>query len=329
MDELEISDFSRWLNTTEQQTDILKTIYRLQHRNRNPSPKNIEEEYYATHNKRMQKPNLFHILRQLIEKDLVVKEGQARYGVNLEGLRSALKARERVMEAELKQFKSVCAEADEHLMRASLKPLQPVMRYYDYAQRTDKLIQSLRDAKKFYVIGVFPNICLTYPIAQKLKKESYIEFLRKRCFKDKELSISWVSYMDTEQLFRYALMLHGKRGLAVQECESVLNQLQSFLETYDNLEVYFLDRPVSPLYLKLQLIERERPDEFFLNVISLKELESNYFSRGYLYVKSREAAEYMKTMFLRSMEETTPLRGKKGDKVIGKLKEEIKEKEKD
>jgi len=320
MDELSIPELAKYIGITQQQAEVLTTIQKLENTGEQTSAKNIDEKYRTTHNKIIQKPNLFHIIAQLKEKGLVKHERTAEYQSNLDGIKKALEKEKKTREAEARRFNWLYERTEAVLKKTSHREI-PQIRYCSYRERYTLLAKSLKTADTYYTIGKTPNICLTYTVAEKLGKDEYVNTLKEMCFKE-GLTVIQLTDLNPKQLISYCVRALGDREKARREAHLILDQLESQIASYENLKIYTLNTPIHPLHLKIQLIERDKPAEFFLNLVT-QGRDEEVAERGYLHIKSREAAAYAKEMIEETLTETTLLNEKNVKKTIREVKKAI------
>ncbi|MCK4491795.1 MAG: hypothetical protein KAU03_04170, partial [Candidatus Altiarchaeales archaeon] len=72
MEKYRAQQLAKWLDITDQQLDILMSIYRLQVDGVETSPKHIAGQYIVDYGGGLQKSNLFAQIRNLIAEGLVI-----------------------------------------------------------------------------------------------------------------------------------------------------------------------------------------------------------------------------------------------------------------
>jgi hypothetical protein len=306
---------AKWLGITEQQNQILQTIYRLESAGTETSPTNILTEYSRTYGKRIQSNNLFTIIRKLAEEGLIKKKEKARYAINTEGMRDRLTQKSMEQKKELLKVDEVIKNLDQYY-KAAAADIKPEMTFYGTRELFNKTAEALRNATVYYATTRMPNIAFTRPIAHKLGVDRYIDVQHEKCFVKKDLKIVYITQLMTGHLYKNALEIYGKPELAVREVEMMLDHLWNNILSNENIEAYYLP---NLLGLYMTVIEKHGdPTEAVLF------LQSENHVNG-IYLKSREIAYQARKSFLNGLENATPLTGATGRKLIRDVKKRVRE----
>lgn len=289
MEEFNFDTIARWLNTTEQQFQIIKTIYRLGNRETEATPKNISKEYEKLHGKVIQKPNLFTILRTLIEKDLIQKDASFNYKVNFGGIRQTLGEHQEKLEKEREEFQKAHNKTEDYFRKNISTQERPVVDYYEQKELYAEMTKSISNSSILDIVSNFPSIAYTYSIAVGVNQLEYVETLWKRCFKEKDLEVNCLTTLDVDHLFNQAFRSLEEPKLAFKECELVLQQLANHVEAHRKLRVRTVEEQKG---MDVCIPIKNKPTEFYL---FMKD-EHKDISGG-IKIKSPETASQAETMF--------------------------------
>ena len=124
----------KWLGFTHQQFDIVKIVYRLRNRGIQPTPKSIQTEYKQEHKKYLMKPNLFTILRVLIQKGVIGKKGQADYILDQKGIKGIMENTRKFLDDELREFERTEKHVDQFFRELTYKREQPDINYLEESE---------------------------------------------------------------------------------------------------------------------------------------------------------------------------------------------------
>jgi hypothetical protein len=314
----DLNQMARWLDLTEQQFHILLSIYRLESRREDTSPKSIEREYLKSYGRAPQKSNLFAQMRRLIGRKLIVKTGAGHYSVNFDSIDAVLQAKRDRFLAELDEFNRAAEKVREYFNKAALQASRPKVTYLDYDELYAALGAALKSADRFYATANFPIIAYTYPLATGIGTGDYLDVLWERCFKKKTLSCCYLTTLDIDFPFNHAFRVYGDPKKAYNECRIIIDQLWSQIATYDNLDVRYLKEPHG---MDVLIPEKLNPQEVFLYT---RDEHRNVI--GGIEIRSPETALSAKHMFLRDFEYAEQLRGQKGEEIIENLKRDLEQK---
>lgn len=314
MDYKKVSD---GLGLTPQQFDILQCIYGIQVDGHKASPKAIQADYRKHSGKYLMKPNLFNLLRLLKGKGYIVQANFGEYNVDIKSISESLKAREVSLSSELDDFKILSANVEDYFTKAASQYERPYVTYLELDYFSKNISKALQTATTYYSTTSYPNLTFNPDVASAIKRPEYVRVLWERAIVKKELVVKYLTDLNMEYLFNYVSKAHQNEETAGKICLDVLNQLQAHVESHDNLEIFYQD---TPLYLDIHMPENLTPKEFYSH---LRGLRSEI--RGVVYVKSRDAAQATKKLFLEMLERGQRIEGPRGKRIISSKRKELKQ----
>ena len=302
------------LGITEQQLDILKTIYKINTKNKKATPQEIENTFYKDYNGKIQKSNLFRQLKILLDKKLINRDSEADYTINLKGIKTNLELRRKQFQQTLDNYSKLSNEIEEYFRRVSLDNTKPYVKYLEYTPFFEQVSNSIKDSKAYYSTGKFPNIFYPRPLLKGISRGSFGDKLFDKCF-DENIEVRYLTNLDLDNPYNHALQVYGDAEKAYLETEYILNRLSEFVHRYDNLKIHYLKEPYG-----LDILIPEKSDQ----------TESYMFIRddrmnilGGIYIKSKETTRRAKETFLKICESATRIKGKSGEKIIRQLKKDL------
>lgn len=314
----EIRKVGKWLDLTDQQFDILLSIYKLEARHEETTPKNIEQEYLKAYGRAPQRSNLFGQIRQLLSKNMITKERQGRYSVNFSVIYSLLQDRKEAFIEELNEFNRISEEIKDYFRKAAIQTTKPKVEYLNYSEFYNALSSSIKTKDCFYMTTKFPSIAYTYSLSSGIGTSGYTNTIWERCFEKGELRACYLTNLDIDFPFNHAFRVYGDPKRAYKECVIIIDQLWNQIQTHSNLEVRCLKEPHG---MDVFIPERHEPKEFF---IFTRDEHRNII--GGIKIGSPETAISAKQMFMRDFEYADRLSGSKGEEMIENLKRELEEK---
>lgn len=318
MTEDQFTDLGKWLDITPQQSEILKTIYKLQTSGKETSPKNIMAAYERDYGKHIQISNLFHIIHILAGKRLIKRGKKASYTLDLAGIQAVLDSREKEQETSLERFKEAKNDLKTYLQKISRRAETPEVAYLDGVQFFNKLADSVSTAKTHYMTGPFPKLFYPEFIQEKLTRYNYLKAIKKRCLYEKSLDVCIITDFNTDFLYNDVQRFSSSKKDALKLAHSILDQIQHYLESYDNLKVYHLEKLVG---MDFVLPIQEKPEDIYLYMRD----ETGDIVGG-IYINSPTSAGRAYTTFTQSCNNTPPLKGKNGRRILKQIKKEINDK---
>ncbi len=306
-----------WLGLTSQQFDILQCIHFLQLEDRVASPKNIQAEFKRRNKKHLQKPNLFNIIKILRQKKLIKKSGFGEYVIEFEGIKKALADHEGRLTDELDKFQTISKKTEEYFSSAAREFERPHVSYLEPHQFSERINKALQKASVYYSTTSFPNISFNPEVAYAIKRPEYVKILWERGIIKKKLKINYLTDMNVEYLFNYVSKAYNEPETAYKICLDSINQLNTHIDTHDNLEIMYQE---TPLYLDIHMPIIRSPKEFYSH---MRGLRSEIL--GVIYVRSRDSAEATKKLFQEVSGRGTLLKEKTKDKIIKKTREKLKQ----
>lgn len=317
MEEFNFDNTARWLDTTDQQFQILKTIYRLEDVETKTMPKDITREYAKTNKKTILKPNLFNILKTLLQKKLIKKDLTRGYRVDYDGIRETLEKHKEKLGREEEELKKAQAKTEEYF-RKNLPKAYPLVEYYEQKELYPKMAESLKEAEKTHIVANFPVIAYTKELTYGLGREEYAEAMWQRCFKEKKLQVNYLTDLNLDALFNHAFRIHGDPKIAYQECQAMLSRLETQVKTNEKLDVRHSDNPHG---LDVAIIEQKEPIEVYIFI-----RDEHGEITGGTRIKSKQTAINALQQYNRAYEYAEKLNTPDGQKTIQNLKTQLKQK---
>lgn len=316
--EFSIEQLGRWLDLTGQQAQVLALIYQLEEDSEQGSPKNIGRRYQKAHGKRIQKPNLFALLKILADHGLITKEGPADYRISFDGIQEALSQHRTRMEKETREFSQLEKSAQDYFRRHIARPDRPVVNYLDYNQLFTEFPQKALNVAALYMVSSFPLISYTYKLADSLGRTVLQETLWRRCLSDGSLRVHYLTDLDIDYLFTHSFRVHGDPKNAYIECEAILDQLETQVHSNkDSLDVRYVDELHG---MDVAVLEPEdgTPKEFLLLI-----KDEHQDLSGGIHIKSVDTTRQAMDSFQRSFEYAEPLSGKQGGKILEGVRQRL------
>ncbi|MFH0861928.1 MAG: hypothetical protein V1875_02755 [Candidatus Altiarchaeota archaeon] len=187
--------FNRWLGITIQEFEILISLHELEIRGKETKPKAVLEEYSKRYGKRIKPPNLFGILKTLVELQIVSKLGKGTYIVNMSAIREIIQSRKKDFEIEMKNFEGISSKIEEFFQKGSIKNTKPYVEYIrDRKAFWDMVNPRLKEIREYYIVAGFPGISYTEEVSTKgIQRGEYLDIIKNQCFNKKELRITYLS----------------------------------------------------------------------------------------------------------------------------------------
>ncbi|MFH1125618.1 MAG: hypothetical protein V1703_00700 [Candidatus Altiarchaeota archaeon] len=314
MEEFNFDTIANWLNTTEQQFQIIKTIYRLESKREEATPKNIGKEYAKTYGKSIQKPNLFTLLRTLIEKELIQKDAGFTYRVNFNGIRQSLGKHREKLDKEGEEFQKAYGKTEEYFRRNISRQERPTVDYFEQKELYAEIMKSTSNSNVLNVMTNFPEISYTYNLASGADRLEYVEAIWRRCFKEKNLEVNYLTTLDLDYLFNQAFRSLGEPKLAFKECEIVLQQLENQVEAHKKLHIKTVEEQKG---MDVCIPIKDKPEEFYLFI-----KDEHKEVLGGIKIKSPETASQAENMFKLGFNYAEEINSKLIQKAHKKLKQE-------
>ncbi|MFH0861931.1 MAG: hypothetical protein V1875_02770 [Candidatus Altiarchaeota archaeon] len=317
MAKIEDIDAPGILGITDQQLNLLKTVYKLSSKNKAASPKEIELTYAKDFGGGIQKSNLFRQMKILQDKDFLTREGEANYKLNLEGLKKTLDQRKTEYQQKITHYEQLSGELEEYFKKTTANPEKPMVEYLEYNEMFDKIAKLLERSKRYYVVSKFTNISYPYTLSDGLKLERYLEVMRRKCFKEKSLEINYLTSLSIEYPYDRFMSIHNDHDMAIKECDAAITNLESLVSLNKNLKVMYTEFPYG---MDVLLPEGEVLQDYFMFVRDSKQM-----AIGGIYIKSSSTAIRAKEEFQKNCENAIDISGPEKDRIFSELRKRLKE----
>ncbi len=308
-----------WLDVTPQQFDILLAVYNLQLSGGRVSPKRILERYSSDSGRFLQRSNLFAQLRVLLERGFLVKESDANYLLNFDGLESYLSSRRESLVSDLEEFDRLSSDVRSFFRRVVLSELRPRVFYMGFGECLDSMLKSVSSCSVLYATSFFPTVSYSFQLASGVGRREYFEVLCGRCLEKSELQVNYLTPLDVDFLFNHAFRVLGDPRKAYRESLIVLEELANQVETFDSLDVRFL-RDLQGMDVFVP-VKGDVVSEFLLFT-----RDEHRDLTGAIYINSKDIAASMRQSFVRNFDYAERIRGSKGEEIIEDAKHRLEEK---
>ena len=309
------SKIAPWLSLTPQEFDILSCVFRLQAGGVRASPQEVQSEYKMCLGKYLAKPNLFHILKILMNRGFLLRVGRGEYGVDFDGLEAFIDTRSGEIQREYREFESLSSDVREYFKKSGIVDSRPVVEYLDYDVFFRRVSNSIKSAEKYFSTGKFPNILYPIDILNGIGRDSFGSVLHDRFFGEK-LEVNYITGLDLDNPYSHGLNIFGDVSKAYKVAENVIDRLEIYTERHDNLKVYYLEEPYG---LDIIIPDSTKNEDCYMFI-----RDERMDILGGIYIKSPETKERAKKTFQNICASATLVRGKPGEKIIKKLRRKLK-----
>jgi hypothetical protein len=318
MADLDVKKVAEALGITEQQLEILVSIYRVESSGRRTSPKEIRADYLRAYGRGIQSPNYFMHTKKLQQVGFVKRTGAGVYGIDFPAIKKALEKKREDKVKELSEMDGLAEETSEYFRRFAYAPSKPVVEYLSNESMFASIAKTIKSANKIYVSANFPTIAYTYPVASGIGRGEFVKALWDRCFTKDKLQVFYLTTLDIDFLFNHSFSVYGDPEKAYHECKVILDQLENQVNTYENLGI----RYINDLHGTDVLIpEKNGTEEMYLFT---RDEHKNI--QGGIHIQSVETASAAKFSFLRDFEYAQEIRGDKGKKTMQGIRKQLEEK---
>jgi len=308
---------SDWLNITDQQLNILKTILKLQKEKALTTPKDISERYNQLYGKSIQRSNLFSQIKTLSERNMIVKAGKANYKIHFDGIKRELSTVKDELMREVNDFEEVSGEIESYFEGLLEEGSTPTVKFYAFDEMFEYLSEVLKHAERYLVVRGFPSIF--YPTSPSLRttkgERKYAEVLWNETIIKKRLKTIYLTTSSVDYLYSLLVKEYNEPEIAYSECKFILDHAKSILKTGgENLEVYYVDFIHGFDWL---IPDGPGLDEFFMML-----RDQQRVIIGGIYIKFPQLANQVKKIFMRECklgEKLEKLEGKKLGKKFSEM----------
>ncbi|MFH1721451.1 MAG: hypothetical protein ABH950_02470 [Candidatus Altiarchaeota archaeon] len=314
----ELGELGKWLSITDQQVNVLKTIYKLESKKERPSPKNIAKTFKTDFGIYIQKPNLFVILKTLMGEKLVYRKELSDYRISFEGLNENFSSYRNTLEEEITKFDLISPKIEEYFKKATYTQSRAQVAALTYKEFYDHLTERMKNAKTFLSASSFPIPAYTQQVAAGLGKTEFQQILATKCFKEKTLEIHYVTDLNVDYLFNHCFRVLGDPVIALKEANLIIEQLHTQVLSQKNLHIHTID-DLHGLDVDIPL--EKDPLDFYLVT-----RDEHADIAGAIYIKNPETAENAHKQFHQHYDYADDLAEKHGKKTIKEKKAELKDK---
>ncbi|MBI5158619.1 hypothetical protein HY992_00690 [Candidatus Micrarchaeota archaeon] len=320
---MDVEEIVDWLGITNQQFEILMSIYNLNKDSEKSNPKSIEKAYAVLTGKMIQTPNLFSQLKFLIKLGLVGRRESANYVVDVDGITNAIESKKDSHLRKVEEAEAVTRKVSGFLSGMHAIEAKPLIETMDVDGLFHSLGSELQRASVYYSTGRFPTIFYTPGIVkarQKVEKfdslARYVDGLWERTLRRKELKILSLTNMQIEYAFGWVLDAYNDADLALEECKAALQNVKRVI-SLPNVDARFVDYPHG---VNMLMTEVDEPRTCYLY------MRGNRFrTRCWLKVDSYDIAANNKATFLDIFKDGVKLASKRGSKHLAEQEKRLKE----
>jgi len=318
MDKIDAKKLAEALNVTEQQLELMTSIYKLHASGKRSNPKAIREEYRATYGRGIQNPNFFSQTKKLQDAGLVRRTGAAVYEVDLEAIRKTLSGRKEQRLKELKELDRITEETSEYFRQIAYAKTRPIVEYLKYEDIVKAATKRINSSSRVYMTTNFPLISYTYPVANAIGRGEMVKALWDNCFEKEKLEAYFLTTLDIDFPFNHAFTAYRDPKAAYKECKIIIEQLKNQLEKQEKLHIkYIKDLHGADLFIP----EKKEADELF---IYTRDEHRNI--QGGIHIQSPDTAYASKNSFMHDYQYAQDLSGDRGEKIIRNLEKDLEEK---
>jgi len=317
MEPYNIDQLREWLELTNQQFDIFKSIHSLERKKENTRPKNIQKEYTKIYAKGIERSNLFTIIKILIDKELIQKTDRANYAINTDGIQKAIDHKDKKFKEQYQQFQKAKENIDTYLSETLEKQQKPTIRFLTHDELFLNLANDLKYAKKYCLTVRAPSLVCSPAFYSMLNRKEYLDIMEQRVLKDKDLQVRWLTDLNFNMQFDRALKFLGDVDAATKEAINQINSIKNLIG-YDNLEFNYIEHSIA---LKLFMPIKEKISECYIYLPGF----SSVPSQGAIYVKSDDITNEIVKIFNNDCSTSVKVSPDNVNKIINKSKKILKE----
>lgn len=310
--ETSLEVLKKWMDLTEQQFDIFSTILQLELKKELADTKSINERYKIRFQHDIQRSNLYTILKILKDKMLIYHSKNKGYTIDYNGVGTRLEELKNRREEENREIDKLYNNTRDYIRSNGIEPQDTLVKYHDNKGISEILTKSLASATSYYTTDRFPNVALSQAWIVEDWKQRYVNLIYYRSVIKKELEVYYLSDLNIERYYRFMSEFYNNNEFAFKECLSMLNKLENLLENNENIHVAVSD---GIFVIDVHLPEHEEPTEY---VSHMHDLQSR--TLGGIYIKSFEAAGYIKQYFLKKFDASIKMEGRNRKRIINQSK---------
>mgnify|MGYP006293105635 CR=1 FL=1 len=232
-----------WLDLTDRELEILKIIHHLDSAGDATSPESIVNEFKRSYGKRLQKPNLFHLLKKLRQQKYVKKTGYGKYKLDLEEINSQLEEKTDSLDEDRRNLDKFRDNLRESLHQMTWDLATPEVEYMDYETLYSHLAKMAEQADTISIVASFPQITYSRELSTGLNRENYLDTLYKNAVKKDKLHLEYLTDLDVDYLFNHCFRVHEDPAKAFQEAQNTVNKLELLTQKNPNIDIRFQQDP--------------------------------------------------------------------------------------
>ena len=316
MDLTEIDRLREWLDLTNQQFDILHSIYQIESRNERSTPKNIQKEYSRLNQKSIERSNLFTILKYLMDRNVIVKSDHANYSLDLDGLVGVIDKKDSEFRDNYLKFKQARDDLNKYLNEVFQKPHKPTIKYLNHHELFSSLANNIKYAQEYCLSVRAPSLICSPAFYSLLDRKDYFDILRERSLVRRDLKVRWLTHLNFSIQFDRTLSLFKTIDAAYNEVLTQIEGVKDLVVNYPNLELNYIDHS---LVLKSFIPITTRVYECYIYIPD----GSNISNQGGLYIRSEDIAQEILRIFNIDCSSSIQLDSGNINKIIRKSKREL------
>jgi phosphoserine phosphatase SerB len=292
-----INKLAKWLNLTEQQAKIIGIIHNLEERKSPTNPVNIEKEYFKETKTFIQKSNLFTQLKLLQSKNLIIKNTNSHYLLNLKGIQEAVFSQKKELTQEVEEITKFASDTQAFFEKV-IKPSAISVTYLKGSELYNKITFYLKNASAFYVGCDFPHYAYSFALCDSAQETAYVEMLTTKLY-DKNFSLYCLSPYRVESLSSRLHNKHNNKELIKGVLKNVYENAKKMTIKCENID---LRKTMTPFDFALI----ENPEEGNVLFMFLKDSKGSV--TGGIFINSYETIKQTKQHFLSQMGTTSSLK---------------------
>jgi len=290
MDDQNIEHLRDWLDLTNQQFDILKSVYTLERKKGDTSPLNIQKEYFKRSGKRIERSNLFTIIKLLVGRDTIQKTERGRYSLNIEGIKKSVDVKDRQFKEQYNQLQKARQNLDSYLNDILEQPPKPVIRFLSNHELFNTLAERLKYASELCLSVRSPSLACSPTFYKALERGEYHRIITQRALIERDLKVKWLLDFNVNRQFDRVLKLFNSSEFAYMEVNNQIEGIEKIVNEYDNVEFYSLSYPYTQ---KFFLPITNRVNECFMYLTGFSSLSS----QGAIHILSEDIASEVLKIF--------------------------------
>lgn len=312
----DILKIKEWLHLTNQQYAMIRCISILVKENAS-KPKDIEKQYAEFTGKRIQKTNLFGILKILMDEELIFKDEKENYRLNIQFIKERLELEKRKLIDEESKIQDFLSDPNSLLSKLDDKAKNEIfVSLINKKQFYEKLIVKIESCEDYFNISRFPSIFFTETISKRINRDKYIESMENG-LRNNDLKIAYLTNLDVSRVYNHTLSIFKDKKSAKKEVELVIERFSELVKKFSSLHIYFSEKKPDWEFI---ILSNKYSKEIFLILRS----KDNEESPGILHVISTDVAEKAFKIMDKRIETAEKINERNISKFITRMRSNLK-----